>query len=376
MTLDFENNLNSLTLGVEMEIQLLDKETLNLTPRAEDILALVKNTRLVKEMFRSTLELVTGICSDAHEAGRDLNEILLEVRMAGEKTGIRFSGTGTNPTGNYNERILSKSERYEQLLERNQWLIKRMAVYGLHVHIGMKDGDDCIRFNNFFLHFIPHLIALSASSPYWNCLDTGLASSRPTVYEAHPTSGIPYTVHNWHEFNELYQKLLATNSIESMKDIWWDIRPSPGYGTLELRICDGPATMLELQSLVAFIHLLALWFNDNRHHFYKHNKIIPEQWIMRENKWRAIRHGLGAEIISHESMQVKKLADNIHFWVNRLEPYANQMGYQPFMECIKNILDKGNSAARQRKVMKYFNDIKRVVESNVLEFESGVPRWN
>src|SRR5687768_10629779 len=376
MTLDFKNNLNSLTLGVEMEIQLLDKETLNLTPRAEDILALVKNTRLVKEMFRSTLELVTGICSDAHEAGRDLNEILLEVRMAGEKTGIRFSGTGTNPTGNYNERILSKSERYEQLLERNQWLIKRMAVYGLHVHIGMKDGDDCIRFNNFFLHFIPHLIALSASSPYWNCQDTGLASSRPTVYEAHPTSGIPYTVHNWHEFNELYQKLLATNSIESMKDIWWDIRPSPGYGTLELRICDGPATMLELQSLVAFIHLLALWFNDNRHHFYKHNKIIPEQWIMRENKWRAIRHGLGAEIISHESMQVKKLADNIHFWVNRLEPYANQMGYQPFMECIKNILDKGNSAARQRKVMKYFNDIKRVVESNVLEFESGVPRWN
>ena len=376
MTLDFKNNHNSLTLGVEMEIQLLDKETLNLTPRAEDILALVKKPGLVKEMFRSTLELVTGVCNDAHEAGRDLNEILLEVRLAGEKTGMRFSGTGTNPTGNYNERILSKSERYHHLLERNQWLIRRMAVYGLHVHIGMKDGDDCIRFSNFFLHFMPHLIALSASSPYWNCQDTGLAASRPTVYEAHPTSGIPYTVHNWQEFNSLYEKLLSTQSIESMKDIWWDIRPSPGYGTIELRICDGPATMLELQSLVAFIHMLALWFNDNRHHFYKHNKIIPEQWIMRENKWRAIRHGLEAEIISHESMQLKKLSDNIRFWIDRLEPYSNQLGYQPFMECIKKILDHGNSATRQRKVMKYFNDINRVVESNVLEFETGVPRWN
>lgn len=376
MILDFKNNINSLTLGVEMEIQLLDHETLKLTPRAEDILALVKSKKVVKEMFRSTLELITGICNDVHDVSLELNNILLEIRMAGEKTGMRFSGTGTNPIADYKERILSKSERYHQLLERNQWLIKRMAVYGLHVHIGMKNGDECIRFNNFFLHFMPHLIALSASSPFWNCLDTGLAASRPTVYEAHPTSGIPYTVHNWQEFNSVYEKLINTKSIESMKDIWWDIRPSPTYGTLELRICDGPATMMELQSLVAFIHLLAHWFNDNRHHFYKHNKIIPEQWIMRENKWRAIRYGLEAEIISHESMQLKKLSENIRFWIKRLEPYTKSLGYENYMEGIKKILDNGNSSARQRKVMKYFNDIKRVVESNVLEFEAGEPRWN
>jgi carboxylate-amine ligase len=261
-------------------------------------------------------------------------------------------------------------------MEKNQWLIKRMAVYGLHVHIGMKNGDECMRYNNFFLHFVPHLIALSASSPYWNGYDTGLAASRPTVYESHPTSGIPYTAHNWADFNSLYDKLINTGSIESMKDIWWDLRPSPVYGTLELRICDGPATMEELQSIVAFIHLLAHWFNDNRHHFYKHNKIFPEHWIMRENKWRAIRHGLDAEIISHESLQLKKLSDNIRFWVNRLQPYSDQLGYQSYMECILNIMDKGNSSTRQRKVMKYFNDIKRVVENNVLEFEAGRPRWN
>jgi carboxylate-amine ligase len=376
MSLNFKHNEKSLTLGVEMEIQLLDHETLLLTPRAEEILMLIKSNKLVKEMFRSTLEVITDICSDAHEVGRDLKEVMRVVRKAGEKTGMRFAGTGTNPMADYNDRILSRSVRYHQLLERNQWLIKRMAVYGLHIHIGMKNGDDCIRFNNFFLHFVPHLIALSASSPYWNCHDTGLDASRPTIYEAHPTSGLPNTVYNWSEFNMLYEKLIATQSIESMKDIWWDIRPSPGYGTLELRICDGPATMIELQSIVAFIHLLAMWFDDNRHHFYKNNKIIPEQWIMRENKWRAIRYGLQAEIISHETLEPKNLADQILFWVKKLEPYAIRMNYQPFMECIAKILKYGNSSTRQRKVMHQHNDIKRVVEWNVHEFEAGKPIWN
>lgn len=376
MSLEFKNNDTTLTLGVEMEIQLLHRETLELTPGAEEILHLVKNKKLVKEMFRSTLELVTDVCNDVHEVGIDLNSVLQEVRAAGEKTGMRFSGTGTNPTGNYNERLVSKSERYFQLLERNQWLIRRMAVYGLHVHIGMKNGDDCIRFNNFFLHFIPHLIGLSASSPYWNNQDTGLAASRPTMYESHPTSGMPYVVQNWEEFNSLYQKLLITKSIESMKDIWWDSRPSPTFGTLELRICDGPATMLELKSIVAFIHLLAHWFNDNMDFFYERNKMMPEQWIMRENKWRAIRHGLDAEIISHESMRLKNVSDHIRFWVDRVEPYSIRMGYQSYMECIKNILEYGNSATRQRKVMQQYDDIKKVVENNVREFEAGEPKWN
>jgi len=376
MGLDFKSNTDTLTLGVEMEIQLLDKQTLALTPRSEEILTLVKNGRLIKEMFRSTLELITEVCNDVHEVGKDLKEIIAQVSQAGQKTGILFSGTGTHPLADYNERILSESSRYHQLLDRNQWLIRRMAVYGLHVHIGMKDGDDCIRFNNFFLHFIPHLIALSASSPYWKCYDTGLAASRPTVYEAHPTSGIPYTVHNWEEFNSLYDKLISTESIESVKDIWWDIRPSPTYGTIELRICDGPATILELQSLTAFIHLLAHWFNDNRHHFYKHNKIIPDHWIMRENKWRAIRYGLGANIISHESMKLKKLSDNIRFWIDRLEPYTIRFGYEKYMGCLKKILAKGNSSSRQRNVMKYFNDLKKVVEWNVKEFEMGEPQWS
>lgn len=374
--LQFRTNEQALTLGVEMEIQLLDKQTLLLTPRGPEILQMLNNEKLTKEMFRSTLEIITGVCSDVHQVRNDFQQTLPLVRKAGHDLNICFASTGTNPIADYNERILTSSPRYQHIHDRNQWLIRRMAVYGLHVHIGMRNGDECIRFNNFFLHFIPHMIALSASSPFWKCHDTGLAASRPTVYETHPTSGIPYLVEDWSQFNILYQKLINTGSIESMKDIWWDLRPSPGYGTLEIRICDQPATMLELESIVAFIHLLAHWFDDHGDAFFNSQPLIPLQWIMRENKWRAIRYGLQAEIINPKTLELKKLTDSINFWLEHMQPYILKLGYQPYVECIRNIVSKGNSSMRQRQVMQEKNSLEEVVAFNIREFEQGSPLWH
>lgn len=375
MYLDFRRNNTALTLGVETELQVLDEQSLLLTPRAPEILEMLSHDRLTKEMFRSTLEIITGICSDVHGVREDIQRTLPFVKKAGRRLGIRFASTGTNPIADYNERIITATTRYQQIHDRNQWLIRRMAVYGLHVHIGMRNGDECIRFNNFFLHFIPHMIALSASSPFWKCLDTGLAASRPTVYESHPTSGSPYLVENWDQFNELYQKLIGTGSIMSMRDIWWDLRPSPTFGTLEIRICDGPATMLELESIVAWIHLLAHWFADNGEEFFASNPMMPMQWVMRENKWRAIRYGIQAEIINHKTFELKKLSDSIHFWLEHLAPYAQKLGYEPYMQCISDIVEKGNSASRQRAIMLHSGDIHDVVTFNIREFELGQPIW-
>jgi carboxylate-amine ligase len=250
-----------------------------------------------------------------------------------------------------------------------------MAVYGLHVHIGMLDGDSCIRFNNFFLHFIPHLIALSASSPFWKGRDTGLAASRPTVYEAHPTSGLPVIVNNWKEFNKLYSILIRTGSIQSMKDVWWDMRPSPDLGTLEIRICDSPATLLELESITALIHMLALWFQDHSTDFIQRHTLKPLDWVMRENKWRAIRFGTEAEIISQETFEKIKLSDQLFFWLDRLQPYAQNLGYEKYIMCLGDIIVKGNSTTRQRKVMAETQDIMQVVRHNIHEFEKREPYW-
>lgn len=252
------------TLGVELEPQVLDGRTMRLTPRAPEILASVQDARLAKEMFRSTIEPITGICTTAREAVDDLSATLLNVRKVSDALGLRFAGTGTHPLADYNDRLVMDSERYQQLLDRNQWLIRRMAVYGLHVHVGLPSGDACIRYMNAFLHLVPHLIALSASSPFWRGVDTGLCASRPTVYEAHPTSGLPVLVRDWSEFNMVYNDMLRTGSINSMKDIWWDLRPSPGYGTLEIRICDGPATMAELGAITAYIQANAAYMRDEQ----------------------------------------------------------------------------------------------------------------
>ncbi len=376
MSLPFTKNEKSLTLGVEMEIQLLDHNTLRLSPQAPAILKMIEHDQLTKEMFKSTLELITGVCKDVHDVHRDLEYTLKEVKIACRTKNLLLAGTGTHPVADYNNRILSDSGRYYQLLDRNQWLIKRMAVYGLHVHIGMHDGDACIRFNNFFLHFIPHLIALSASSPYWKSQDTGLAASRPTTYEAHPTAGLPVVVESWNEFSELYDDFIKTGSIQSMKDIWWDMRPSPGYGTLEIRICDGPATMLELESIVAFIHLLAYWYQDNTEEFTRNNRIKPIEWVLRENKWRAIRYGTEAEIVRQEDLECIKLSDSIFYWLEKLESYAQRLGYEKYIECLGDIVRKGNSAARQRKVMENEGDLFAVIRHNIEEFEKGSPIWS
>lgn len=376
MQLLFKKNEDTLTLGVEMEVQLLNRETLRLSPSAPDILKEINDDKLTKEMFRSTLELITGICSNVHEVSDDLGKTLSAVKKVCRQKGLFLAGTGTHPLADYNNRILSSSSRYNELLDRNQWLIRRMAVYGLHVHLGMKDGDECIRFNNFFLQFIPHLITLSASSPFWRGHDTGLSASRPTMYEAHPTSGLPVIVGSWKEFNDLYSLLIQTGSIQSMKDIWWDLRPSPGFGTLEIRICDGPATYMELKSIVAWIHLLAHWYRDHKDHLTSMLNDKPKDWILRENKWRAIRYGTAAEIISHETLQCISLADQILSWLDSFAPYVKSMGYEPYMECIQNIVEKGNSASRQRKIYQDTGDLHEVIRHNIFEFDNGYPVWN
>lgn len=375
MFLSFKPNTTPLTLGVEMEIQLLDAESLQLVPMAPAILELLQGDKLTKELFRSTLELITGVCQDVHEVKQDLSQTLERVNAAGKKLGITFSGTGTHPLADYNAQILSASTRYAELIDRNQWLIRRMAVYGLHIHIGMRDGDACIRFMNFYLHFIPHLIALSASSPYWKGTDTGLDASRPTTYEAHPTSGLPYIVNNWSEFNALYQSLLRVGSIKSMKDIWWDMRPSPTFGTLEIRICDGPASMFELEAIVAFVHMLAFWFDEHGEEVESILELAPEEWILRENKWRAIRYGLKAELISHRTLTLRSMADSISQWLDRLEPYAERLGYTSYLDNIRVLLMKGNSATRQRKVMATTGDLMEVIKHNLEEFERKEPKW-
>lgn len=372
--LEFTSAGDQLTLGVEVELQVLDKDQLKLTPRASTLLDACNNNKFDHEFFQSTLEIKTGVCKDAGDVAKDLAESFRLLNDEATKQGLAIGSSGTHPLSDYRDHLITPSDRYAQLIDRNQWIIRRMAVYGMHIHIGMRSGDDCIKNSFFFFHFLPHLLSLTASSPFWQGKDTGLCACRPTTYEALPTAGMPYMVKNWKAFQRLYKFLLASKSIESMKDLWWDIRPSPGYGTLELRFCDQPATLEEMSAVTALVHLLALWYRDHEHEW-SASQAPLKKWIMRENKWRTLRFGLDAEIVNTVTGKTKSLRKDILEWLDRLMPYVESMNYGRYVETVRDICLKGNSAQRQQMVFSKTNDVGAVIAHNVLEFKNGHPNW-
>jgi glutamate---cysteine ligase / carboxylate-amine ligase len=372
--LEFNGNDNELTMGVEMELQVLDADSLLLTPRAAEIIELCEDKNIVPEFFQSTIEMVSRIGQNAHEIKEDLKTSIDKLHLKSSQLSLKLASTGTHPLADYRERLVTPSKRYHDLIDRNQWLIRRMAVYGMHVHLGMKSGDTCMRYHYFFIHFLPHILALSGSSPFWQGMYTGLSSCRPTTYEALPTAGMPYLVKDWPEFQKLYSFLLKSKAINSIKDLWWDLRPSPQYGTLELRFCDEPATLKEALGIIAFIHVLAHWFRDHEEEW-NHSHTPMKHWIFRENKWRSIRYGLHAQIVIARNGKTKLLYKDILDWIKKVEPYTRELRYGEYIGVLKEIIEKGNSSERQYKLFESTHDFKEVIRQNVQEFQSGEPIW-
>jgi carboxylate-amine ligase len=373
--LEFVPSERELSIGVELELQVLDANTLLLTPRASAIIEYRKDKRLEHEFFQSTLEVTTSIGRDVIDIEKDLKSSLDDVSLAAAELNLKLGSTGTHPLADYRERLVTPSPRYSQLIDRNQWIIRRMAVYGMHIHLGMVSGDACMRYNFFFMHVLPHILALSGSSPFWQGKYTGLSSCRPTTYEALPTAGMPYLVKDWKGFQHLYHFLVKAKSIKGMKDVWWDLRPNAEYGTLELRFCDEPATLYESLGIIAFVHLLSHWFREHEEEWATSHAQL-KQWIFRENKWRAIRYGLDADIIVSSHGKTKSLKKDILQWVSVLEPYAQKLNYGAYLSRITEIVSNGNSSCRQHRVFQNTNDVEAVVRHNVSEFEKGVPNWN
>ncbi|MFZ9981861.1 MAG: carboxylate-amine ligase [Cyclobacteriaceae bacterium] len=367
----FRSSPRQLTFGVEVELQVLDNKTLDLVPRAAEILNKTSISNLSKELFQSTIELITPVYEEMGKAEEFFEKKFAILQEEGNSLDLVFSATGTHPFANYTDRLITPSRRYYSIVSQNRWLIRRMAVYGMHVHLGMRSGEECIRFHNFFMRFIPHLIALSASSPFWHGLDTELFACRPTMYEALPTAGIPYQFDSWEEYQRMIDNLIRIGSIRSLKDIWWDIRPSPDLGTLEIRICDAPASRMELLAIVAFIQVLGFWFADRQE---DQSTYAPlPLWVLRENKWRSIRDGMNASIILPGNHDIRLLNEDIKYWAELLYPYYQKLNYLKYYQNLISILDNGNSSMRQRKKFHETLSLESVVKMNTLEFSQGKP---
>lgn len=359
------------TLGVEVELQIVDRHTHELSAKAPQILSRWSGPPTVQpEIFQSMLEISTGICADAAAAEADLRATATRLMPIARELGVRFISTGTHPTARYQERKLFPADRYHGLIARNQWIARRLLIFGLHVHVGMPDPETCIAVQNELLHDLGLMLAVSVSSPYWQGEATGLASSRVTVFEAMPTGGIPSLVHDWAEFNELVTTLQRANAITSLKDLWWDIRPSPRYGTLEIRVCDGLATIRETCAMVALAQGLAR--RAGARVAAGKGRTFPPAWRVRENKWRASRHGMEADYITSNDGDSMPVRDYLLRTLEELEA-DGYMEPSQYLDDLQRI-GRGapTSAERQRALYDRTGSFDDVTKALADEFEDDV----
>jgi carboxylate-amine ligase len=361
------------TMGVEMELQILDPDSYELVSMAQPILKAFPRSPWIKpELIQSTIELNTCICRDPLQARDDLARKMERLRKVTDRLGCTLASAGTHPFSSWGDQKITPKKRYRTLVQRMQWPAKQLMIFGLHVHVGIESGEKAIAIANALGTYIPHLLALSASSPFWQGEDTGLASARVKVFEALPTAGLPYRLINWGEFQRFMRTLIGAGTISSIREVWWDIRPHPGFGTVEVRICDAVPTLRETMALAALIQALVVHLGEQ----YEQGVYlpVPRYWIIRENKWRAARYGLDARIIVDEEGRTRKLSRVLEDLLEELEPTFKRLRSQRFLEDLWHTLENGPPSVRLRAVYGRRKDLRDVVALTVEELATDRPR--
>jgi carboxylate-amine ligase len=342
------------TLGVEWEFALVDKVTRDLSNSASDLFdaarrdGAVEDSRLHREMQRNTVEVVTGVCSTVDEAVEDLTATVRRVRRYADDLGADLYSAGTHPFAQWAAQQLTPSDRYVDFIERTQWWGRQLLIWGVHVHVGVTRRRHVMPIIAALLTQLPHLQALSASSPIWGGTDTGYASNRAMLYQQLPTAGLPVQFEHWGEFESFVAAQKRSGSITTLKDLRWDVRPAPSLGTVEVRVCDAISTVQELRAIVALTHTLVVDLDERL----EAGDALPTlpPWHVRENKWRAARYGLDADIVLDPDGAARPVADDLDDLVQRLEPVARRLGCASDLAAVTEIPKVGASYQRQRKV--------------------------
>jgi glutamate---cysteine ligase / carboxylate-amine ligase len=357
------------TIGVEWEFALVDAQTRDLSNEATAVIAEIgENPRVHKELLRNTVEVVSGICECTAEAMEDLRNTLGPARRVVRARGMELFCAGAHPFARWSSQKLTDAPRYAELIKRTQWWGRQMLIWGVHVHIGISSVHKVMPIMTSLLQYYPHLLALSASSPWWVGEDTGYASNRAMMFQQLPTAGLPFQFQTWAEFEGFVYDQKKTGIIDQVDEVRWDIRPSPRLGTLEVRICDGVSNLRELSALVALTHCLVVDL-DRRLEADESLPTMPP-WHVQENKWRAARYGLDAVIILDADSNERLVTEDLVDVVTRLEPVARSLGCSAELAAVFDICRDGASYQRQRRVAEeHDGDLRAVVDALVAELD-------
>src|ERR1700704_5048379 len=364
---------HAFTVGVEEEFQIVDPTTWELRSHVSELLASSApafGDHVKREMHQSIVEVGSKICANVEELCVEIIRIRRELADAAERVGLRIAAAGTHPFSNWMDQVISPGERYENIVEELQQLARSLLIFGLHVHVAVPDRSAMIDLMNEARYFLPHLLALSTSSPFWMGRDTGLKSFRTTVFRRFPRTGVPEQFESWSAYENFVNLLVKLNCIDNGKKIWWDVRPHPTFGTLEFRMCDVTTKVEEAVAIAALTQAIVV----KLHRLYTSNMSfrVYRRALIEENKWRAARYGIEGKLIDfgkEAEVPMRHLATELLAFVDDV---VDELGSRSAVEYVHTILNEGTSAERQLRVYQQTGDLRAVVKHLVEETRGGV----
>ena len=363
------------TLGIEEEFQIVDPVTRELRSHVSEMLEegrMLLGEQIKPEMIQSQVEVGTGICRNIQEARADISRLRSIISTLARKAGLEIVAASTHPISHWSEQKIFDDERYELLIQELQTVARSLLIFGLHVHVGIADKERAIHIMNAARYFLPHVLALSTSSPFWMGHNTGLKSYRSEIFKQFPRTDIPDHFDSYSSFERYINLLVKTGCIDNGKKIWWDVRPHPFFPTLEFRVCDIPTRVDDTIAIAALFQAIVA----------KLNKLIDKNLgfrlyrrrLVQENKWRAVRYGLDGKMVDFGKQKEVPVRDLILELLEFVDDVLDELGSRKEVEHIHTILERGTSADEQLQVYRETNDLKAVVDRLIERTMENVPR--
>ncbi len=341
----------SFTIGIEEEYLLVDSKTLELADAPEELMQDCSDAlggKVSPEFLRCQVEVGTGVCTTIAEAREDLRKLRGTVAEVAGRYGLSPLAISCHPTAEWRKQQHTDKERYNLLEHDLAGVARRLLISGMHVHVGIEDDELRIDLMNQVSYFLPHLLALSCSSPFWRGEDTGLSSYRLTIFDNLPRTGLPPRFSGFGEYQRSVDAIVRTGAIEDATKIWWDLRPSCRFPTLESRVCDNSPRLEHALTIAALTQatMRMLWRLRQRNQRWR----IYDRFLVGENRWRAQRYGMAEGLIDFGRGEVVPYAELIEEFIELLAEDAEALSCLAEIEAARDIVELGNGADRQRAI--------------------------
>ena len=362
--IEFRGN-DAHTIGVEVELGLVDEKTMELSSSLSALMENLHSTgeagQIKPELMQCVLEVNTDVCRTVADAEESLKNQIAVVESVADQMDLRLWWGATHPFSRWDEQQVTEDERYQRLVDLLQDMARRLVTFGLHVHVGVDTGDKAVMVCDRIMHHLPTILALSCSSPFWEQRDTGLASYRSKIMEGLPTAGLPTLMRNWSEYVWLVNHMVDTGFINTIREIWWDVRPHHNFGTVEVRVCDMPGNLQDTLAITALIQCLVKALSDDIDQgAYQHD---CHPMMVLQNKWRACRYGLNARLVDTYTYESFSAKERIGQLVRRLRPEAEALDCKGYLETCLDIASRPSWSERQRSIYEQTQDPTEIVRT-------------